>query len=80
MSPATAGLSTPCVLEWSPAGSSSSVNGKGCCKKRHSNIESLKWSLWKATADFPSDVLRNSIHGWPQELKDCVHANGGHSE
>ena len=80
MSPAAAGLSVPCVLGLSPAGSSSSVHGSGCCKKRHPNIESLKRSLWKAAADFPDDVLHNSIEGWPQRLKDCVHANGSHFE
>ena len=50
------------------------------CKKRHPNIESLKQSLRKAAADFPVDVLRNSIEGWPQSLKDCVCTNGGHFE
>ena len=29
---------------------------------------------------FPVDVLCNLIDGWPQWLKDCVHANGGHFE
>ena len=47
-------------------------------KKRHPNIESLKRSLRKAAADFPVDVLRNSIDEWPQILKDCVHGIGGH--
>ena len=50
------------------------------CKKRHSNIESLKRSLQKATADFPVDVLHNSINEWPQRLKDCVYASGCHFE
>ena len=36
--------------------------------------------LRKAAADFPIDVLRNSIDGWPQRLKDCVHAISGHFE
>ena len=80
MSPATAGLSVLCVLGLSPAGSSSSVHGRGCYKKRHPNIESLKRSLQKAAADFPVDVLRNSIEEWPQRLKDCVHVIGGHFE
>ena len=39
------------------------------CKRRHPNIESLKRSLRKAGADFLTDVLRNSIDGWPQRLK-----------
>ena len=50
------------------------------CKKRHHNIESLKQSLQKAAADFPVDVLHDSIDEWPQRLKDCVSANDGHFE
>ena len=80
MSPETAGLSMSCELGLSPAGSSSSVHGRGCCKKRHPNIESLKQSLCKAAADFLIDVLRNSIDEWSQILKNCVHARGGHVE
>ena len=68
----------PCVLGLIPAGSFSSVHGRGCCKKRHPNIESLKQSLRKTAADFPVDILHNSIGGWPQRLKDCVRVNGGH--
>ena len=73
-------LPVPCVLRVSPAESSSSVHGRGCCKKGHPNIESLKRSLRKAAADFPVDVMRNSIDGHPQRFKDCVRANGGHFE
>ena len=54
LSPATAGLSIPCVLGLSPAGSSSTVHGRGCCKKRHPNIERLKWSLWNTATDYSS--------------------------
>ena len=57
-----------------------SAHGRGCCKKRHPNVESLKQSLRKADADFPVCVMRNSIDGWPQRLKDYVRANGGHFE
>ena len=67
-SPASAWLSVPCVLGLIPAGSSSSVHGRGCGKKRHPKIESLKRSLRKAAADFPVDGLRNSVE-WPQRLK-----------
>ena len=73
LSPATAGLSVPCVLGLSPAGSSSYVHGRGCRKKRSPNIESLKQSLRKEAANFPVD-------GWPQRLMDCVHDNGDHFE
>ena len=78
MSPATAGLSVRYVLGLSPAGSSSSVHGRGCCKNKHPVIESLKRSLRKAAVDFPVDVIHNSIDEWAQKLKDCVHATGGH--
>ena len=40
------------------------------CKKRHPNIESLKQSLHKAAADFPVDVLRNSIDECLKRFKD----------
>ena len=50
------------------------------CKKRHPNIESLKRSLRKASADFPVDVFRNSIDELPQRFKDCVRANGVYFE
>ena len=50
------------------------------CKKKHPNIESLKQPLRKAAAHFPVDLLRNSVDGWPQRLKDCVRANGGRIE
>ena len=81
--PATAGLSVPCVLGLSPAGSSSrpTVHGRGCCKKRHPNIGCLKLKppLRKAAADFPVVVyLRNLIDERPQRFKDSVRANGGH--
>ena len=80
MSPATAGLSMSCVLGLNPAGSFSSVHGRGCCKKRLPNIESLKQSLPKAAAYFPVYVLHNSVDEWTQRLKDCVCANGGNFE
>ena len=73
-------MSVPCVLGLSPAGSSNSVHGRGCFKKRHLNIASLKRSLRKAAEDFPVDVLRNSIDEWPQRLKNCVHVLGGYFE
>lgn len=50
------------------------------CKKRHPNIDSLKRSLVKAVADFPIETVRNSIDAWPQRLRACVKAKGGHFE
>lgn len=50
------------------------------CKKRHANLESLKKSLKNAVAKFPLHVVRESIDAWPDRLKSCVKAGGGHFE
>lgn len=50
------------------------------CRKRHPNIASLKRALVKAVADFPLERLRSAIDEWPQRLRDCVKAKGGHFE
>ena len=73
-------VSVACVLGLSPAGSFCSFHGRGCCKKRHPDNESLKRSLRKAAEYLPLNVLCNSVDGWPQRLKNCVHAHGGHFE
>ena len=56
LSPATAGLSVPCVLGLSPAGSSSSVHGRVCCKKRHPNIGNLKLIVPSANSVSPLKI------------------------
>lgn len=48
------------------------------CRRRHPNIESLKRALVRAVANFPMDVVRAAIDEWPQRLKSCVRAKGGH--
>lgn len=50
------------------------------CKKKHPSVDSLKRSLKKAVADFPLETLRNCIDEWPQRLRDCIKAKGGHFE
>lgn len=50
------------------------------CSKRHRNIESLKASLTKAAASIPLEVVRAAIDEWPERLKKCVKAKGGHFE
>lgn len=50
------------------------------CSKRHANIESLKQSLEAAVANFPMESLRNCVDEWPERLKSCVKAKGGHFE
>lgn len=52
---------------------------KACCKP-HRNIEALKADLVKAAASLPLDVVRAAIDEWPDRLKKCVKAKGGHFE
>ena len=49
-------------------------------RKRHSNLDSLKRSLVKATAEIPLETVRAAIADWPEHLKACVGAEGGHFE
>jgi len=42
------------------------------CRKRHNNVDSLKRSPMKAAAEIPLE--------WPERLKACVGAVGGHFE
>ena len=49
-------------------------------KKKHPSVDSLKRSLKKAVVDFPLETLRNCIDEWPQRLRDCIKAKGGHFE
>ena len=68
-----------CKSEPKPLGLQIVVQASGDgLQEENLNIESLKWSFRKAAADFPVDVLHISIDEWPQRLKDCVLANGGH--
>jgi len=46
---------------------------------RHNNLDSLKRSLVKALAGIPLKT-RASIAEWPEHLKACVGAEGGHYE
>lgn len=50
------------------------------CTKRYPNIDALKKALSKAVANFPMDVVRPAIDDWPNRLKACVKAKGGHFE
>lgn len=50
------------------------------CKKRHPTISSLKRSLLAAVADFPMETMRAAIDEWPERLRACVSAKGGHFE
>jgi hypothetical protein len=50
------------------------------CQKRHNNLDSLKTSLVKAVADIPLETVRAAIVEWPESLKACVEAEGGHFE
>lgn len=50
------------------------------CTKRYPNIDALKKALSKAVANFPMEVVRNAIDDWPNRLRACVKAKGGHFE
>jgi hypothetical protein len=49
------------------------------CQKRHNNPDSLKRSLVKAVAEIPLET-RAAIAEWPECLKACIEAEGGHFE
>jgi len=38
-------------------------------QKRHINLDSLKKSIVKATAEFPMEKVRAAIAEWPERLK-----------
>jgi len=50
------------------------------CPKRHNNLDSLKRSLVKAPAEIPLETVRVALAEWPERLKACVEAEGGHFE
>jgi hypothetical protein len=48
------------------------------CRKRHNNLDSMKRFLVKAAAEIPLQTVRAAIAEWPERLKACVEAEGGH--
>jgi len=50
------------------------------CQKRDNNLDSLKRSLVKKAAEIPLETVRAAIAEWPERLKACVEADGGHFE
>ena len=50
------------------------------CQKRHNNLDSLKRSIVKATAEIPLETLPAAMAEWPEGLKAYVEAEGGHFE
>jgi hypothetical protein len=50
------------------------------CQKRHNNLDSLKRSLEKTAAEIPLETVRAALADWPERLKACVEAEGGHFE
>jgi hypothetical protein len=48
------------------------------CQRRHNNLTSLKTCLVKAAAETPLETARAAIAEWPERLKACVDAEGGH--
>jgi len=49
-------------------------------QKRHTNLDSLRKYLVKAAAEVPLETVRAAIAEWPERLKACVEAEGGHFE
>jgi hypothetical protein len=49
-------------------------------QKHHHNPDSLKRSLVKAATEIPPETVRAVIAEWPERLKACVEAEGGHFE
>ena len=41
-------------------------------------LESLKQALVEAVDNFPMDPVRTAINEWPNRLRRCIQANGGH--
>lgn len=50
------------------------------CSTPHRNINGLKADLVKVAASIPLEVVRAAIDEWPDRLKRCVKAEGGHFE
>lgn len=50
------------------------------CSKPHTNLEALKSSIRRAVANFPMERVRAAIDEWPERLRKCVRARGGHFE
>ena len=50
------------------------------CRKRHNNLDSLKRSLMKAAAEILLKTVHAAIAEWPEHLKACIEAEGGHFE
>jgi len=47
------------------------------CRKRHNNLDR---SLMKAVAEIPLETVRAAKAEWPEHIKACVDAEGGHFE
>jgi hypothetical protein len=54
------------------------LEGMAC--QKHHNLDSLKRSLVKAAAEIPLEMFCAAIAEWPESLKDCFEAEGGHFE
>jgi len=50
------------------------------CQKHHNNLDSLKRSLVKAAAEIPLETVHTAKAEWPECLKACIEAEGGHFE
>jgi len=64
------------LLDYRPC----SILEEKACSRPHRNIKSLKANLVKSAASIPLEVVHDVIDEWPDRLKKCMNANGGHFE
>ncbi len=50
------------------------------CAKPHRTLEALKRSIVRAAAEIPLETIRSYIDDFPNLLKLCIKAKGGHFE
>jgi hypothetical protein len=50
------------------------------CRKRHNGLESLRRTLVKAASEILLETEHAATAEWPEHLKACVEARGGHFE
>ena len=50
------------------------------CRKRHNSLDSLTRFLVKTAVEIPLETERAATAEWPERLKACVEAQGGHFE
>uniref|UniRef100_A0A914D2D7 HMG box domain-containing protein n=1 Tax=Acrobeloides nanus TaxID=290746 RepID=A0A914D2D7_9BILA len=50
------------------------------CSKPHQSIEALKKILANAWNAIPQNIIDKAVYDFPERLKKCIEAGGGHFE